>query len=677
MKTVTYILPILVLFLTQACVKDTLEVEEAAETDNNPTDPSEISLTDLVIPAGFDFSTQQNITVNIVDPQEGAVYDVYAFNEELEEGETFNFVNDEGNPDSGVEFQSDVLNNFIFRSMVVSGKITQMITLPSYYEKIYVRRKYQSKYSAEVVEIINGEAVYNFASLAGKWGKSRETAKAGVDDYLFCVNGSAELFQIDPLTGIYTAISDMPMGSYTCAIDQTNLLLYSIGRNSPYPLMKYDIVNDTWETVGDLPRGGPRLDYNSYDGLLYFSTRDKLYSIDPLNANVISTWDIEGLDSVNGGDLAFSEDGTLYLCTFSGLYVLEIDEEGVYQSDRISADNLPFSPTSMTFDSNNELWLANNGSSSDLIVMDTETGGWEYRYGVSANNGTDLGRTINDLTTFRVFTEDQEEVDTDGDGISDADDSFPDDADKAFETFTPSKYGWGTIAFEDLWPSLGDYDFNDIALNYKVVAIQNSSNEVVQVDFNINVKANGASLVNGFGIELENLVPSQVLEVTGTVYTQNYIVNNPNGTEADQENAVVIFYDNSFSMLNNPITVSIKFTTPITTEALGTAPFNPFIIINETRERELHLPYAHTTSLGNPTLAIDGINKDPVGNYVTETGLPWGINIVHDFKVPREKIPVNQAYNFFSIWATSGGISNQDWYKDSSGYRNESKLQLQ
>jgi hypothetical protein len=64
------------------------------------------------------------------------------------------------------------------------------------------------------------------------------------------------------------------------------------------------------------------------------------------------------------------------VCTFSGLYRLQLDQTNVYQSTRISADNLPFQPTSMT--SKRELWLANNASSSDLIIMDTQTGGWKY-----------------------------------------------------------------------------------------------------------------------------------------------------------------------------------------------------------------------------------------------------------------------------------------------------------
>ena len=60
----------------------------------------------------------------------------------------------------------------------------------------------------------------------------------------------------------------------------------------------------------------------------------------------------------------------------------------------------------MTFDSNQDLWLANNGSRSDLIIMDAVTGGWEYVYGINANNKNDFGRTINDLTTFRIFSND-------------------------------------------------------------------------------------------------------------------------------------------------------------------------------------------------------------------------------------------------------------------------------
>jgi LruC domain-containing protein len=306
--------------------------------------------------------------------------------------------------------------------------------------------------------------------------------------------------------------------------------------------------------------------------------------------------------------------------------------------------------------------------------MDTQTGGWQYQYGVSAGNNTDLGRTINDLTTFRVFSDSVDNTDTDSDGIIDSDDSFPDDPDKAFEVFTPSKFGRGTIAFEDLWPSNGDYDFNDMALSYQAIAILNADNLAVQVDFICNVKSNFAGFTNGVGIEIEGLPSSQVLSITGASYNHDYISLNANGTEANQDDTVVILTDDASSLLNETM-ISVKFTQPINTNVLGVAPFNPFIIVNKDRAKEVHLPNRNTTSLGNNIFQVAGVNSDIDGNYISDSGFPWAISIIHDFKVPKESVAINEAYNFFNSWAISGGVDNQDWYKDNPGNRNNDKLE--
>lgn len=628
---------------------------------------------ELSIPEGFDFSTQQEVKVTINDSKDYVKYDVYAYSDKKEFVGMETYENEEGLTVTDSVFKSDVLNNLIFTGVPHNGTLTQTISLPKYYDKLYIRRKDNLKYSASVEYIANQEVVFTASNASGKSSSS----KSSVEDLLYCVNGSAQLFQVDPLTGALTHLSTMPMGSYTCAIDQGNKMLYSIGKSSPYPLMKYDIENNTWETVANYGKGGPRLEYNSSNGLLYFSTGAKLYTIDPSNGTTINTWDIEGLHLTNGGDLAFADDGTLFLCSFSGLYRIELDGNNVYQATRISADNLPFNPTSMTFDSNQELWLASNGSSSDLIIMDTVTGGWQYNFGLSANNNSDLGRTVNDLTTFRIFSDVVDLTDTDNDGIIDTDDEFPDDPDKAFEVFTPSKYGWGTIAFEDLWPSTGDYDFNDLAVNYKAIAVLNSQNLAVQLDFIYTVKSNGAGFNNGFGLELEGLLPSKVESVSGTNLQHNYVTVSANGTESGQTNAVVVLFDNAEFMLGKETTLSIVFTEPITTQELGVAPFNPFMIVDEIRAKEIHLPYRATTSLGSNDFNVEegGINRDSNGDYVSTEGLPWAISIIHDFKVPKEKVPVNEAYNFFNQWASSGGSSYPDWYKDSTGYRNSNKIQ--
>ncbi|APZ45126.1 hypothetical protein BW723_01915 [Polaribacter reichenbachii] len=621
----------------------------------------------LSIPDGFDFSTYHDVKINIVDDGNYAKYDIYAYSDELYDAGTETFENESGEIVTETVYKSDVLDRLIFSGVAKNGTLQQTINLPKFYDKVYIRRNESLQFTASIEDIVNQEVNFNAA-------ESKKSIKSSglksTTDYLYSVNGSGQLFQVDPLTGLLTDLSKMPMGSYTCAIDQENKLLYSIGRSNPYPLMKYSIEKDIWETVANLGIGGPRLDYNANDGLLYFSTKAKLYTFNPATGEKLNTWNIEGLDSTSGGDLAFADDGTLYLCTFSGLYLLELDANNVFQSTRISADSLPFQPTSMTFDSNQELWLANSASSSNLIVMDTQTGGWQYKYGPDANNGSDFGRTINDLTTFRVISENVNDTDTDGDGIPDIDDAYPEDKEVAFEYFTPSKYGQGTISFEDLWPTTGDYDFNDAALSYQAVAKLNSDNMAVQLDFTCNIKANGAGFTNGIGFQIDGLLPTEIESVTGSVFTQNFITLNQNGTEADQEKAVIILADDVDNILNET-KITIRFTQPISTEKLGVAPFNPFLIVNMVREKEIHLPYMSPTSLGNNSTTFNGTNKDEDGNYISDNGYPWAISIIHDFKVPKEKVAITDAYNFFSLWAESGGLNYVNWYTDSSGNRNK------
>ncbi|NQX76328.1 MAG: LruC domain-containing protein [Gilvibacter sp.] len=643
--------------------------EGTTETGNGNTNTDDNF--SINIPEGFDYSTHREVKLVITDAAY-ARYDVFAYVDEPYLVGVEEYEDQTGEPASEVVYRNDVINKQILTAVVQGGQIEQTITIPKFCSNLYIRRNENLNFSAEIVPIVDGEV--NYFYVPSGVAKTGETTTV-VEEYLFCVNGSGEHFQVDRDTGEMTYLSDMPMGSWTAAVDQDNGYMYSIGRSNPHPLMRYSIATGNWDIVGDLGMGGPRLAYNSDDNLLYFSdNQGRLFTIDPYTATVVDQWQINGLHNSTGGDLDFAADGTIYLCTFSGLYRIEYnDADDDYDSYRISADNLPFQPTSMTIDFNGELWLADNGSNSDLIIMDTTTGGWEVRYGASAGNDTNFGRTINDLTTFKVFSDVVDETDTDGDGVIDIFDTFPDDADKAYEIFTPSKYGTGTFAFEDLWPSRGDYDFNDMAYSYRAIVILNAENKAVQLDLIGYVKSNGAGFNNGVGIEIEGISPDMVESVSGTVMTKDYITLNPNGTEANQDNAVIILTDDA-DYFTSETTITIRFTSPIATTVLGSAPFNPFIIVNGEREREVHLPYRHKTNLAQETFEVSGVNADPDGDYISDTGLPWAISIIHDFKVPKESVSIDRAYNHFVNWASSGGNNYTDWYKDNPGYRNTSLL---
>jgi uncharacterized repeat protein (TIGR01451 family) len=89
------------------------------------------------------------------------------------------------------------------------------------------------------------------------------------------------------------------------------------------------------------------------------------------------------------------------------------------------------------------------------------------------------------------------------------------------DNFYPA-LGPGTLAFEDLWPGKGDYDFNDLVIDYQFEIITNSSNFVEQVVGTFVLKAFGASFENGFGFQLSGNIDPSDLTVTGHGFNRKH-----------------------------------------------------------------------------------------------------------------------------------------------------------
>ena len=284
--------------------------------------------------------------------------------------------------------------------------------------------------------------------------------------------------------------------------------------------------------------------------------------------------------------------------------------------------------------------------------------------------------------------------DTDGDGVQDNMDEYPFDANMAFNTYYPGSSTLGYLAFEDLWPYSGDYDLNDLIVGYLFNSIQNGNNETSRITAKIFVKASGGSYQNGFGIELP-FPPALIKSVTGSRLTENYISLSANGTEAGQAKAVIIAFDNSRNLAAQPvgyyvntqpespvvisdtITLVIDFNSPIPMSTLGSAPFNPFLIINKDRGKEIHMVNKPPTSLADVSIFNTGKDRsNPAAGiyYKSDINLPWCLNIPDNYRIVVEKSQIINAYFKFSSWVQSGGASYPDWYQNSPGYIDPNKI---
>jgi len=273
--------------------------------------------------------------------------------------------------------------------------------------------------------------------------------------------------------------------------------------------------------------------------------------------------------------------------------------------------------------------------------------------------------------------------DTDGDGVSDNFDEYPTDNTKAF-----NNYYNGTLIFEDLWPSKGDYDFEDLVTGYNINQITNGANQVVEIINKIHVRAIGAGFKNGIAIQYP-FASENIKSVSGSKIFNNIVKLSENGTEAGQQKAVMIVTDdvykattNSTKFLNvyknvpyiltDTIVVSIVLNNALKITETGLPPYNPFLIVNQKREQEVHLPGYLPTDLVNPTYFGRSDDNTSVANgvyYLTKTNHPWALHFLQDFDYVYEGVLISNAYLKYVSWASSGGVVDKDWYVNKVGYR--------
>jgi LruC domain-containing protein len=271
--------------------------------------------------------------------------------------------------------------------------------------------------------------------------------------------------------------------------------------------------------------------------------------------------------------------------------------------------------------------------------------------------------------------------DCDNDGVTDQFDEFPCDPERAYSTSYPSRYGFGTLAFEDNFPFKGDYDFNDLVLKYRYTVVSHANNANVELLAKYTGVAGIANYKNGFGFQIRTFSPSTVASVTGARYSENYINLSSNGTESGQTLPVIIPFDNHRLLIdgtNNGLdTLNLKVTLrPNQSFNLQSQmPFDQFLISNGRRGYEIHLPNALSTRLLDESLFNTGDARGSSTRYLDTNNMPWVLSFNEEFKFPKEGVNITSAYLKFGDWASSRGNTFTDWYNNTVvGYRNTSGI---
>lgn len=214
----------------------------------------------------------------------------------------------------------------------------------------------------------------------------------------------------------------------------------------------------------------------------------------------------------------------------------------------------------------------------------------------------------------------------------------------------------GTLAFEDVWPSGGDYDMNDVVVEYESAVTFNQRNEITKIvdTFKPVNKKNSAVNSNAFGYVIDGPV-GEVNAAESSFFKKeeaNQFILFPNAKIIAEQGGV--------------FKVTREFKTPLDKLSYRRN-YNPFVVVNYKEgmrlRREVHLPKMKPTSWANASLV--GTGDDAY--YVDKEGaFPFAIDIpVIGLEIVTEGESIGQPeeYPYFAEWAQSYGKKHTDWYQ--------------
>ena len=318
-----------------------------------------------------------------------------------------------------------------------------------------------------------------------------------------------------------------------------------------------------------------------------------------------------------------------------------------------------------------------------------------------ANKSDDIKTVMPNLSTLPQLT-DGKDGDDDRDGVKNSSDEFPNDKEKAYSLWYPGSSSYGTLAYEDSWPKLGDLDLNDMVVRYRSRQVLDAARKVKGLELELRLDARGGNNHSGFAVAIPGILPSQIKSGTVALTMNGDAAGNPllSGVTGEGGGAVFeIFPDAIVQMpvdvsgdakstclakgfrntgqgcpINDFITYKLSFDLNTSTATFPLPPYDPFIfnsVIKGTTAAkgvEIHLAGKQPTSRADKTLLhtqddVSVVSGSTYSNsYRSKDGYPWALDIPILWDYAYEGLIVTKAYPDIATWAHSNGATNTNWY---------------
>lgn len=128
------------LIIFSSCIPNDVDMQEpeTVEVSENAIQVLE----NLDIPNGFNFETERDVILTIIDATPFVKYEVFAYSSDY---------------DSEAENISEALKSLLYAGKPYNGIVNHVLSLSSVYDKVYISRKDGLEYSYEIIDVLNNK----------------------------------------------------------------------------------------------------------------------------------------------------------------------------------------------------------------------------------------------------------------------------------------------------------------------------------------------------------------------------------------------------------------------------------------------------------------------------------------------------------------------------------------
>ena len=223
---------------------------------------------------------------------------------------------------------------------------------------------------------------------------------------------------------------------------------------------------------------------------------------------------------------------------------------------------------------------------------------------------------------------------------------------------------YGVYAFEDMWPGQGDYDMNDVVVDFKHEKYFNGSNISKEV-FYYTTYQNYVTRQSGLALKLTP-------QATATITTKKIVNGKTSSATFTKDGNYYYLAEDITAELETTYVFEVKYNSaqPLTNLAVA----QPFIWRDEDGRRwEVHIPYEEPSPLMDKNYfgtEADCSDLSKGRYYVRSGNYPFAFYLdggkaeyLQDIlNRENESMPIDTFFPKFIGWSTSNGENNKDWY---------------